>query len=134
MKKILLLCSISLLAFSCSKQERNEARAIIIEDLSTTTSSLLASPALLNCAKPELMKEKFASILKDAPILKDEALDKAIKQKRNKSAITKYICEQGITYTIPLLVGSAIPAEWECQNTVIDELAKKAAEEVCKNL
>lgn len=134
MKNLLVLFALVSMSFiSCSKSDRNELREKIIEDLSITGSVVIASEPVLDCAQVDLIKEDIAEILKKAPILKDEEIA-AMSKKMKKSALTKYVCETSIKYTIPLIVGNAVPTKWECKNPAIDALAELVSSKVCANL
>lgn len=118
MKTIFALVLIALFAVSCS-----EATKVVTADLvagALTTATVVA----LDCTSQDVVKTDISA-----------AVDKWFKiQATQQAGVVQDLCKAAIAEVIPTLIGTTIPATWNCKQTKLDNIAVILADKACANI
>lgn len=119
MKKFFALALIALVAVACSNATKMVTADLVSSALSTATVTAL------DCTGTDAVKADVTT-----------AVNKVfnIQSTETEKGIVKDLCKTVVAEVVPTLIGTAVPATWNCKLAKLDNAATVLAESACANI
>lgn len=121
MKKLLALALIALLAVACSNTTKTVTADLVSSALATATVTAL------DCTGTDAVKADVTTAVNKIFNVQSTATT-------TEKGIVQSLCKTVVAEVVPTLIGTAVPATWNCKLNKLDNAATVLAESACANI
>lgn len=121
MKKFFALALIALVAVACSNATKTVTADLVSSALSTATVTAL------DCTGTDAVKADVTTAV-------NKVFNIQSTETATEKGIVKDLCKTVVAEVVPTLIGTAVPATWNCKLAKLDNAATVLAESACANI